>query len=87
MLFTVTRNISISQDSQAKTELAKKTLAEGDEKDGTEDESADDDIDDILNGFFDFDWSAYNIDSELYDYSNQKYLSTTVTIPTPPPKV
>ena len=87
MMFTVVRNISVSSDSLAKTELAKKNQAENDEKDGTEDESSDNDIDDILNRFFDFDWSMYNIDTELYDYSNQRYLSTTVSITTPPPKV
>ncbi len=79
----------MDEETVSKTELSKKST-DPEPKDGSAEDSdadGDDEANDLLNGFFDFDWSTYNLDTELFDYSSQRYLSTQVNITTPPPKV
>lgn len=78
----------MDEEAATKTELSKKST-DPEPKNGAEDTDldGDDDINNILNDFFDYDWNSYNLDMELHDYSNQRYLSFYVNITTPPPKV
>lgn len=72
-----------------KTELSKKSSGSESKDGSTEDSNADgdDEVNDLLNGFFDYDWSTFNLDTELYDHSNRRFISSYANITTPPPKV
>jgi hypothetical protein len=88
MLFTVVLAVNMDEEAAAKTELSKKS-SDPEPEDGAKDSNADsdDDVNNVLNDFFDYDWGYYHLDTELYDYSNNRYLSFYVNISTPPPKV
>ncbi|MBA3662894.1 MAG: hypothetical protein H0W61_01610 [Bacteroidetes bacterium] len=89
MVFTVARYIPLEEDLVVKTELSKKSSGEGNEEGDTEDgdPDTDNDLNDFLNAPEILDWTDYNIDPYLYNYTSHKYLCFYVNITTPPPKI
>lgn len=88
MFFTILQSISLGEESSSKTELSKKSDPEPkDENQEDSDSDGEDDINNLLSGYFNFNVTAFTISPELYEFSNPNCLSSYVNITTPPPKI
>lgn len=88
MSFTIIQSISLDEESSSKTELSKKSDPEPkDESEKDTDTDGEDEMNELLNGYFKFNITAFTISPELYEFGNPNCLSSYVNITTPPPKI